>query len=146
MKNMAFVVVLVLLFCGRLLAEEKSFSLGVILGEPTGICGKSLLGANTAIDGAVAWTIDRPSFHLHLDYLFHDRTIIKEKNFMLFYGIGGRVKFENNTKIGMRIPVGIDYMISESPLDIFFEIAPIVDLIPGTYISLNAGIGIRYTF
>ncbi|MBP2681688.1 MAG: hypothetical protein H6Q78_1551, partial [Candidatus Krumholzibacteriota bacterium] len=45
-----------------------------------------------------------------------------------------------------RVPVGLTYIFDGAPLDIFFEIVPILDLIPDTEFDANAAIGIRFYF
>ncbi|MFQ6003021.1 MAG: hypothetical protein ACE5KJ_04680 [Candidatus Zixiibacteriota bacterium] len=144
-----FLVLTAVLTCGTVQAQDKSFGLGIILGEPTGISGKLWTGYNTAIDGAVAWSFEKKSsVHLHGDFLHHsfNRARIDEGKLLLYYGIGGRIKFEEDSKVGLRIPLGINYLFARSPFDFFLEIVPILDLAPKTDFSLNGAIGIRYFF
>jgi hypothetical protein len=139
----------VLLICGSVQAQESDFGLGIIIGEPTGISVKQWTGSRTAIDGAIAWSFEKESaLHLHGDLLYHSFTPprISRGKFAWYYGIGGRVKFEDDSKIGVRVPLGMDYFFGSAPLDFFFEIVPILDLAPSTDFSLNAAIGIRYFF
>jgi hypothetical protein len=139
----------VLLICGTAQGQDSGFGLGIIIGEPTGISAKQWTGSNTAIDGAIAWSFEKESaLHLHGDLLYHSFTPSKidHGKFAWYYGIGGRVKFEDDSKIGVRVPLGMDYFFGSAPLDFFFEIVPILDLAPSTDFSLNAAIGIRYFF
>lgn len=134
---------------GNLAAQDKGFGLGIILGEPTGISFKNWVGSRTAIDGGVAWSFsDNDSLHLHLDYLVHNFNIFKAKKgkLALYYGIGGRVKIHDESRFGVRIPVGINYIFGNAPLDIFIELVPVLDLVPSTEFGLTGGIGIRYYF
>jgi hypothetical protein len=60
---------------------------------------------------------------------------------------GGRVIFgSNDTYIGARVPVGLDYIFSGTPLDIFVEIVAILDLAPSTDFDIGGGLGIRFWF
>ena len=133
-------------------AGDRDFGLGIILGEPTGISGKLWTGGRSAVDGAVAWSTDRNSaLHLHVDYLLHDFALItvEEGRLPFYYGIGGRIKFsENNSDdfIGIRVPIGLEYIFAAARVDIFFEIVPILDLAPDTDFDFNAAIGARYFF
>ncbi|UCB53616.1 MAG: hypothetical protein JSV10_03235 [Candidatus Zixiibacteriota bacterium] len=138
-----------LLICGTVQAQESGFGLGIIIGEPTGISGKQWTGSRTAIDGAVAWSFeDESALHLHGDLLYHSFTPpkINRGKFAWYYGIGGRIKFEDDSKVGVRVPLGMDYLLGTAPLDFFLELVPILDLAPSTDFSLNAAIGIRYFF
>jgi hypothetical protein len=148
-RSMIFLVLTAVLICGSAGAQDQGFGLGVILGEPTGISGKLWTGQKTAIDGAVAWSFEKKSsMHLHGDLLFHHFHLAKidKAKFLTYYGIGGRVKFEDDSKLGVRFPLGIDYLFAKSPFDFFLEIVPILDLAPSTDFSLNAAIGFRYFF
>ncbi|RMG63679.1 MAG: hypothetical protein D6715_10895 [Calditrichaeota bacterium] len=120
-----------------------------MVGDPTGISGKVWLGPHTALDAGVAWSFrDESAFHLHGDYLFHNFGIFRvEKGILpLYYGIGGRIKLEKDTRIGIRLPVGMNYLFEQSPVDLFLEVVPILELVPATELQFNAAIGVRYFF
>ena len=130
-------------------AQDRGFGLGVILGEPSGISGKSWLSKNTALAGAVAWSLEREgALHLHLDHLFHDfDSMPVEQGIMaLNYGFGGRIKFAEKSTVSIRIPIGLNYLLENAPVDLFMELVPMLDLIPTTEFNLNGGIGVRYFF
>ncbi|MFC1476834.1 hypothetical protein ACFL6L_00030 [candidate division KSB1 bacterium] len=102
----------------------------------------------SAFAGAIAWSFsDEGAFQVHLDYLRHrfDLFTVKEGELLLYYGLGGRIKTEkNDTRAGIRFPVGLDYLIPETEIDLFFEIVPIMNLVPKTEFNMNAAIGLRY--
>lgn len=140
---------LLLLLAAPSLEGKKGLGIGVILGEPTGISLKLWNSRTTAIDAAAAWSFkEEGKLHLHMDYLFHNFKLLKARNGKspLYYGIGGRVKFEEETRVGVRFPVGICYILRETPIDIFFEIVPLLELTPETELNFNASIGVRYFF
>jgi hypothetical protein len=130
-------------------AQDKGFGLGIILGEPTGISGKYWLSTTTALDGGAAWNFGSGGFlHIHADYLFHNYDLIKvqEGRLPVYFGIGGRIGFSSKTVVGLRGVVGVAYQFSSAPLDAFLELAPIMDLVPGTSFHMNGGIGMRFFF
>lgn len=140
------------------IAQDRGFGIGIILGEPTGISAKTWLGHLSALDFAVAWSFEgRNSLTLHADYLNHNFRLIKVDKGQLpfYYGIGGRIKFRDDdnlpgqnddTRLGVRIPVGLTYMFENVNLDLFVEIVPLLELVPETDFDLNAAIGVRYFF
>ena len=70
-----------------------------------------------------------------------------EGSLPFYYGIGGRIRFdEEDSRIGARIPLGLDYLFEGSRFDLFLELVPILDLAPETELNLNAGLGARYFF
>ena len=145
-----FVVIITLLTTATAgWSQEEGVGLGVILGEPTGVSFKTWLSKTQAIDAAAAWSFgNKSAFHLHADYLFHNWSLIRvdRSNIPIYYGIGARLKFEDDNRFGVRFPVGITFFIREAPIDFFFEIVPILNLAPATDFDLNAAIGARYYF
>ncbi len=130
-------------------AQEKGFGLGVILGEPTGISGKYWVGSSNAIDGGLAWSFRHSGFfHVHADYLWNIPLNIQDVPRLNFYvGIGGRLGFgSGSVLVGARVPVGLVYWAKNVPLDVFLEVAPILDLAPATEFTANGGVGVRFFF
>lgn len=130
-------------------AQDRGFGLGVIVGEPSGISGKSWLSPKTALAGALAWSLEtEEALHFHLDHVFHDFDSMPLEQGMLafYYGFGGRVKFSRESTVSIRIPIGLNYLFENAPVDVFLEVVPMLDLIPGTEFNMNGGIGIRYFF
>ena len=131
-------------------AQDKGFGMGLIVGEPTGISFKGWLSSSTAFDAGVAWSFARGSaLHIHADYLIHSFDAIKsEAKVPIYYGIGGRFKAADRTdaRLGARGVVGIAYFLPSAPIDLFFEVAPILDFAPATEFSVNGGFGARYFF
>jgi len=141
--------VIIVSVLGAAAAAQGSFGLGIIVGEPTGVSGKLWMTERSAIDAAAAWSFsDESALTLVADYLLHNFDLIdvEKGQLPIYFGVGGRVKFESESKVGLRIPVGLAYIFEDAPLDAFFEIAPLLDLIPDTDFNINAAIGIRYFF
>lgn len=140
------------------LAQDRGMGLGVILGEPTGVSLKGWITKTQAVDVGLAWSFGRhDALHVHWDYLFHAYNTfqVKEGKLPIYFGIGGRFKFDddydlnncdNDNRVGIRIPLGIDYLFEKVPVDIFLEIVPILDLAPETELDFNAGLGSRFFF
>lgn len=130
-------------------AQEKGFGIGIVVGEPTGVSGKLWLGGQNALDMAAAWSFKGDgNLLLQADYVWHTFNLISVSSgkLPLYYGIGGRVILSDDPLLGVRVPVGLDYMFSGAPVDIFLEIVPILDLIPSTDFDIGGGLGVRYWF
>jgi hypothetical protein len=149
MKNLLAIVCL-FIFSFSIAQSQSKFGLGIIVGEPTGITGKLHLDNTSSIDGAIGWSSYKyGSLHIHADYLSNITRLASEVPFYL--GVGGRIKIKNtdehqDTKLAIRVPVGIAYEPSSTPIDVFLEIVPMLDLTPSSEFSWNAAIGIRYYF
>lgn len=125
---------------------------GVIVGEPTGLSFKKWIDNVRALDAGIAWSLSKnESLHLHVDYLFHrfDRisNIEVKGKLPLYFGIGVRVQLNDaDDVVGVRAPLGISYLLPDAPIDLFVELVPILDIVPGTEFNLNAALGARYYF
>jgi hypothetical protein len=142
---------------GKRFVANKTFGLGLMVGSPAGLSGKWFYGSSTAFDFGVGvnrrWR-DRDGLHLHFDHLWHPVSLVSASGFELplYVGIGGRVlDFDDGggTALGVRVPVGIAFDFNNIPLDVFIEVALVVD----TYLDrdddladLNLAVGARYWF
>jgi len=148
-KIISYLIFIVFVSASFIQAQNKGFGLGMIVGEPTGVSFKYWTGSNSAFDGALAWSfVDGGALHIHADYILHSFNLfpVPSGSLPLYYGIGARIKFLDDAGIGVRVPVGLAYLFSSTPIDIFFEIVPILDLTPKTDFKINAAIGGRYFF
>lgn len=152
--------VLLLLAAGSEVSQAQgNFGFGFILGEPTGLSWEYRMSRMNAIDGAIGFSPgDR--FRIHVDYLwfahpFHDPA------FSLHYGVGAVIGFgrtwfverghgdgywtgTTDLGFGVRVPLGINYFIPRSPVELFFEFAPIVIFAPSAGVAIDVGIGVRF--
>ena len=150
-RTILFVITIIALITGYSICQDKGFGLGVIVGEPTGVSAKNWMSSVTAIDAALAWSfVDNGALHIHADYLFHNFHLINfqtKGKWPVYYGIGARLKFgDEDTQLAVRIPVGIEYLFGDAPVDAFLEVVPMLELIPNTKFNFNAAIGARYFF
>jgi hypothetical protein len=143
---------------------NKTFGLGLMLGAPSGLSGKYFIGPSTALDfgvGIIRYCCrgDRDGLHLHGDVLFHPVSLTSQPAFELplYFGVGARIwDFDDNEfdddgfALGVRAPIGIAFDFNNVPLDVFIELALVVDFffnyrdeVDG---DINGAIGVRYWF
>ncbi len=131
-------------------AQDDGFGLGLIVGEPTGIALKQWTGPRTELAAGIAWSfVDEDAFHLHGDYLIHSTSFAAGRHLRspFYYGLGARLKGgDDDTWLGVRVPLGVAFFVNDAPLDFFVEIAPLMDLVPETEFRINAALGVRYYF
>ncbi len=150
MSEKKFVVIkffiLSLIFCPL----HAYISLGFSLGEPSGISLK-LQQKKFVYDFATSFATEEKYFYLHCDVLKYDYEKIVSKELTgklpMFYGVG--IKLENvkeKSQLGIRFVGGIEYIFADIPFEIFFKIAPYVEIIPSTEVGFAPSIGIRYIF
>ena len=141
---------------------NKTFGLGLMLGAPTGLSGKYYLGSDRALDfgiGVLGGYGRRDGLHLHMDYLWHPVSLVSDPAFELpiYFGLGARIFDFNDDDydddgfaFGLRAPLGIAFDFTNTPIDIFFEVALVIDFYSGyrdnVGADLNGAIGLRYYF
>ncbi len=127
------------------------FGAGLVLGEPTGVSLKYFFNETMAIDGVVGWSFhDETDAYVHSDFLWHkfDLVSVPHGQLPFYIGVGGWVKFDNDDDngVGLRVPFGATYIFDKLPLDVFAEIAPILELSPSTRGGFTIGVGARWWF
>lgn len=133
------------------LSNTSDFGLGLMIGEPSGVNAKVWSGRTTAFDFGLAWsTGERDGLTVQGDYVKHRFDLIDVERGMLpfYYGIGVRLRDRENadTNLGVRFPLGLDYLFDDQPFDVFLEVAPIFDLTPDSEFDVNGTLGARYYF
>lgn len=146
----SYLLFFVLIFSLNILAQQKGFGLGIIAGEPTGLSAKYFTNSINAFDFGLGYSFTSSDnlLHLYIDYIFHNRSLIQsDENFIVYYGPGVRLKIrKENSRLGARGVIGINWLPKDAPFDVFFELAPVFDLIPETRFDLSGGVGARYFF
>lgn len=159
-KYFMFIMLLgfMIILTNPITAQDHGFGMGIILGEPTGLSAKVWTSNDNAFDFALAWSFNKyhhnndyqndGSVLLQADYVWHffNAISVSSGKLPIYVGVGARVVLADNPSFGVRIPVGIDYLFANAPIDIFLELVPILDLSPSTDFGIGGGIGIRYWF
>lgn len=154
-KFVAVFALVVSIFSSQLAAADSG--LGVILGGPTGISARTSLDSKHSLDFAMAYSNHPYSgFYIHGTYLRDAARLFPVANnnapLELYYGLGMRIisihkgRYDGDTAIGARLPVGLLYNIYNPNLELFGEMSVALDVIPRTDIDLDVGLGIRFRF
>ena len=150
---------------------NKTFGLGLELGEPTGLTGKVFVSPKGAIDFGVGYIYDYYYYgdgvHLYGDFLYHPVSLVSAQAFELPLYVGGGLRYWNfrycfqglcdygGSALGIRVPVGIAFDFNNTPLDIFIQLVPTLDFAYGdyynrfrdrTYLGIDLSVGLRYYF
>lgn len=137
-------------------ARQPDKSLGIIVGDPTGISAKYWLpkgligtGGQQAFDAAVGWKfVGNFGIQIKLDYVVHQYGVIPVEvgKLPIYYGMGARLVAGDKGNIGVRIPIGVNYLLDDEPFGGFLELAPVLGLLPETTMDLSIALGARYRF
>ena len=130
--------------------QPGDFGLGAMFGAPTGITAKYWYSGQAAIDAGLAWHFGGDArFQMHADHLWHisvPQWNVPNGRLPFYVGAGLRVLAGDHPQAGIRIPLGLSYLITNAPVEVFAEIVPVVEFAPDTAGDLDGAIGVRYYF
>jgi hypothetical protein len=140
-------------------AEKGTIGVGLILGEPTGICAKIYLRDDQAVQIAAGSAFIGGGLQLHGDYVLHPWILQDRDSFVMPVYLGPGVRFveynagrgaDSHFAMGVRGVIGLLFDFKEVPLDVFVEVAGVLEYDfkdgEGVEVALNAGAGVRYYF
>jgi hypothetical protein len=120
---------------------------GAILGTNTGPTFKYWLSRTRAFDVGLGLGDD---VVFYADYLWHGWDVVRRPENGVFAGyLGVGPRYEERKKdddIGVRFVAGGTYLTEGYPVEIFFEIAPVLEVAPDLDSDFDAGLGVRYYF
>ena len=139
-------------------ATKGNIGIGIILGEPTGICAKLYLRDDQAIQAAVGSAFILGGLQFHADYVFHPFILQQRASFVLPFYVGPGIwafdhtgnRDEHYFALGVRGVAGLLFDFTTVPLDAFVEVAAVLDYgfkdTVGAGVDLNVGAGARFYF
>jgi hypothetical protein len=136
--------------------DKGAFGLGLVLGEPTGVCGKLYIRNDQAIAVAAGATFISAGLQLSGDYLFHPAILQDRDSFVMPLYLGPGIRFIDYTgtggyfAVGIRGVIGLAFDFKTAPVDVFVEAAIVLetgfDKAHEGDAAINAGAGVRYYF
>lgn len=109
--------------------NKEDLGVGIALGQPTGLTGKYWLSSTSALDATLGYHFN-DNFDIHADYLLHTFSSfdVTDGRLPWYIGLGGRILAGDSTHFGMRLPLGVSYLRTSDPIELFAEVAPVVKL------------------
>lgn len=144
-----------LLLAGQAQAKSQTLGLGIVFGEPTGLSGKLFVDQRHAFQLGLDFSFRHDAIYVGLDYLRHFPGAIRVRGgsvLVPYIGIGGKISVHERHRnrdagrLAVRVPLGLAWMPSAVPIDVFAEIVPQLHLVPDLDPGVALGIGIRYFF
>ena len=148
-KLTKYILLIILIGMVKISFAQESGKLGVggILGNPTGPTVKYWLSEKTSLDLTIGLKKD---ISLNGNILFQYWDVFpqpQEGRVGGYLGVGAKYQQKKNDDLfGIRGVGGINYWASQYPIELFIELAPVLELTPNVDTDIDAGIGIRYYF
>lgn len=167
----ALVLCSALLTTPTLLAQTEGVGLGASIGvtngtppfdrNPIGFNAKVWTSDRQAVSGMTSFFISGTNdasqsyWVLQADYLFHNfnKLDVGEGFLALYIGAGSQLTILENTgsqslssdnQLALRAPLGVTYLLSSTPIDLFVEVAPSLRVTDPASLRFDGAIGFRY--
>ncbi len=141
MKTGIVLLLVVLLACGSAAAAQTSIGLEYALEETVGMSLKTSTGDDSAKVLGIAWSFREPKMaRFHFDSL----TYVSQSR---YYGVGLGVGYTQSEGIGnarIRFSIGFEKSIPMSPITLFFELVPLLELMPASAVNVSFTVGVRF--
>jgi hypothetical protein len=151
LQNLVLAALLLVSFLPKAEAARR-FGLGIVVAGPTGLTAEYIYAKNRDVSAALGWGDE--SFHLNLDHHWNQPNLIKADGvpINIYFGAGLRwISWSHNDddsgqSIGLRAPFGVQHIFRSVPIQIFFELAPVLLLVDHTGFEIDIALGARYFF
>ena len=137
--------------------EPQGLGFGIYMGTPTGFAAFniSLRTGRSTQQMYLNWNTKNGNLRLVTDQLwsFYDFPSDDNMRFPLYWGVRGWLLLNelNNTlgyegisqTLGVGLPIGISMYHDKAAIDLYFEFAPVLKILPSSEFGMQAGIGLR---
>jgi hypothetical protein len=151
---------------------QRKFGLGLLLGDPTALSAKLWVAPTNALDFGLGFygygindrcytdnngntVCNRGGYNAGTfiaDYLWQSNIVRSTAQLDWHIGVGGSMTWigacnGDCIRLGPRGVFGLDLMFQNPAfLEVFFEIAPVLNIVPGLWLDFEGGIGVRFYF
>jgi hypothetical protein len=129
---------------------SSGISIGIVIGDPTGLSLKFWgIGQNSALQvniGGGGFVVPA-NLSVSGSLLFH-ALLTRETPINGYLGVGALagIRRDDEAVLGILVPLGLEFILSEVPLDLFIEVPPVIGFTTKRkpLANLTLGIGLRF--
>ncbi len=135
---------------GMTWSMESNIGMGFVLGNPSGLSVKISPSEMNSFNLVIGYDLYRrdESVYLSGDYVWYNYNVISvsKGKMPIYYGPGIRTALSQNSSLGVRGVLGVEYQFADAPFDAFLEVGPGINIVPNTHPDVSVGLGARYFF
>ena len=153
MKRALLIIAFLGTLAGKAQEYKGHYGVGLAIGEPTsGFSIKKFINNSEAFQYTLGYSAvkGQEGINIGVDFLTHNYDFItaEKGKIPFYYGAGIHLRSYNDmgNQVYARIPLGLTYEVSDLPLDIFFEFAPGIAVVPQPSLVTNFALGGRFYF
>ena len=149
--------------CGLLVAgtahgRSQGLGVGLALGEPVAVTAAYRMDDKLAGQALLGWSFGQRQLHLSADAVYDIFEIPSDDamgfSYPVYLGGGFRMRSGHpegapnrpGATLGLRLPVGVGVVPDASPVEVFFEIVPVLVFVPIVEGGVDAAFGGRFYF
>ncbi len=132
---------------------QNDIALGGELISPVGLSYKFGISDNSAITGALGFFVtdgaNSAAFEInYLSYRNPENVNIRSGDLSPYVGLGLSFGSASNSDetLSIRVPVGLEYAIDNSPFELYMDIGPFVTVTDPLAFTFDSSLGFRYRF
>jgi len=138
---------------------SKEWGLGLAVGGISGLSGYRRLDGLHFAQGTMAFSMFNSSLAVSGDYGFYVPRLFDFSKFVVaYYGIGGlivktprlilldRSESRDRVFVGGRIPLGLQFFVPDTPLQLGLELTPGMFIVPATSVFIDVTFLVRFLF
>ena len=167
-----FALTLVPAAAGAQAPARNGFSMGVVLGDPTGFTLRSGLGERNAIQASFGLSLfPGDAMAVMVDWTHDTWNLLRgnpSASLLFYFGFGGKAEWftgqnyaygydhhynfsdRSHVGLGVRGLGGLRASFVQAPVDLFLELAPVGIIFvvpdPGAYYDIDVALGVRFRF
>ncbi len=155
---MSVLLFLATLLGGTAMARSTGIGAGLTLGEPVGASGSYRMDDRLAFQGQLGWSFGQRQLHLSADAVYDVVEIPSDDamgfSYPVYLGSGLRLRSGHpkgaanrpGATLGLRFPVGVAVIPEASAVEVFFELVPVLVVLPYIDGGVDAALGGRIVF
>jgi hypothetical protein len=139
-------------------ARPPGIGVGATLGEPISLTGSYRVDDKLAAQGLLGWSFGQRQLHISVDGVYDLLEIPSDEamgfSYPVYLGAGLRIRAGHpkgapsrpGATLGLRLPIGVGVVPDASPVEVFFEIVPVLVFVPVVEGGVDATLGGRVFF
>ena len=147
-----------LVVAGPAYGRAQGLGAGLALGEPVAVTAAYRIDDKLSGQALLGWSFGQRQLHLSADAVYDLFEIPSDEAMGFSYPIymGGGLRLRSGhpegapnrpgATLGLRFPLGVGVVPDASPVEVFFEIVPVMVFVPTLEGGVDAAFGGRYFF
>jgi hypothetical protein len=153
MKLLSTLSLFILLGFSSSTFAQNTLYLGGELLSPVGVTAKADINEEYSLTSSLGFYLSEGNNNARLEitlqrYLPYEDISVESGELLPYAGVGLAFYFSDVTdeQIALRVPVGLEYKIEDTPFEIYMDVGPYLNIVDSFSFSFDSSLGFRYKF